>query len=115
MPQLIGKHSTRHVSNKQEKRIASSLNLHKQPNSGATAFLKGDLIGQDILIECKTKMQPTGRFTIQKDWLTKNRQEAFSMQKNYHALAFDFGDKDTYYVLDEEHFKLFLDAINKGD
>ena len=36
----MNKNSTRYYSNKQEKRVAKTLNGKKQSNSGATAFVK---------------------------------------------------------------------------
>ena len=42
--------STRYYSSKQETKAANTLGLRKQCNSGATAFQKGDLKVDDILV-----------------------------------------------------------------
>jgi hypothetical protein len=35
----------------------------------------------------------------------KNKEEAFSMGKDFNALVFDFGDNERYYVVDEKTFQ----------
>lgn len=111
MPKLSKVKPTRYYSKKQESAIAKRLDFKRQPNSGATPFLKGDLIGHDFLIECKTKTSASSSISIRRDWLIKNKEEAFSMGKTHHALAFDFGAGETYYVIDELHFKLLIDLL----
>ena len=78
--------STRDASTNQEKAIAKSLNANRTPNSGATAFQKGDLyIGQEWLIEAKTCMQPKKSFSIKKEWLDKLKEEQFACNKEYNT------------------------------
>ena len=36
------------------------------------------------------------------------------MNKPYSALAFDFGDNENHYVIDEKLFKLLLEYIEKA-
>lgn len=106
-------HSTRDKSKDQENNVAKRLNMRRQSNSGATNFYKGDVIGNNILLECKTVMKEQKSFTIQKEWLTKNKEEAYQMRKRYNALAFNFGDnKDNYYIIDEKLFKQLIDYID---
>lgn len=103
---------TRFYSNRQEKKVAKALNGKQQSNSGATAFNKGDIVADDWLIECKTVTKEQSSFSIKKEWLIKNKEEAFAMNKSYSALAFDFGDNDeVYYVLDEKTFKLLKNQM----
>ena len=66
---------TRTFSSKQEKQIAKTLNAKQTPNSGATAFNKGDVTTDSWLIECKTTTTEKKSFSIKKDWLEKNKEE----------------------------------------
>ena len=101
---------TRFYSNKQEKTVAKSLGGKKVANSGATSFNKGDVIAGDFLIECKTTTATSkASFSIKREWLEKNREEAFAMGKHHNALAFQYGEgKENYYVLDERQFKEYM-------
>ncbi|GAG11741.1 unnamed protein product, partial [marine sediment metagenome] len=56
-------------SNAQEKKVAKALGGKKVPNSGATAFNKGDVVLKDWLIECKTSATPKKSFSVKKEWL----------------------------------------------
>lgn len=116
MASIFDKKPTRHFSKKQETKVSKSLGLKVQPNSGATPFAKGDVIGENLLLECKTLTEPRKSHTIKKDWLDKNRQEAFSIGKEYNALCFDFGDGKNYYIIDELLFQELLEqVINKKE
>ena len=101
--------ATRYYSNKQEKHIAKVTNGKQVANSGATAFSKGDVRTDNFLIEAKTVTKEQQSFTIKKEWLLKNEEERFAMNKDYSALAFSFGDDVNYYVISE---KLFIKLIN---
>ena len=96
---------TRFYSNKQEKAVAKAVGGKKVANSGATAFNKGDVTTDDMLIECKTCVENKKSFSIKKEWLEKNKEEAFAMGKEYNALVFDFGGGQRYYIIDEQTFK----------
>ena len=82
---------TRRFSNSQEKRVAKQLKGKKQPNSGAGNFSKGDVIADDFLIECKTMTTEKKSISIKKEWIDKNREEAFALNKKYSVIAFNFG------------------------
>lgn len=100
------KRPTRWYSNRQEKSVAKAVGGRKTANSGATSFQKGDVVTDNWLIECKTITEERKSFTIKREWLDKNKEEAFSMGKEYNALAFDFGDGgQRYYIIDERTFK----------
>lgn len=104
--------STREVSALQEKKIAKAIGGKRTPNSGATAFVKGDIIADEWLIEAKTCMSPKNSFSIKKEWLTKLREEQYGMNKSYNALCFDFGDnKERYYIIDENTFKQIREML----
>lgn len=95
---------TRWYSSKQEKSVANAVDGKQVSNSGATAFNKGDVTTQNWLIECKTKTSQAKSVAIKKEWITKNKEEAFAMGKYYSAIAFSFGDGENYYVVDERTF-----------
>ena len=101
--------NTRYYSNRQERKVAKAVGGRKTANSGATDFNKGDAVTANWLIECKTCTSEKKSFTIKKDWLDKNKEEAFACRKEYNAVAFDFGGKDNYYIIDEQTFKLLVE------
>lgn len=103
---------TRFYSSRQEKTVAKAVGGKKVANSGATAFNKGDVITADVLIECKTCTKPQSTFTIKKEWITKNREEAFSMHKDYSALAIDFGDGEQHYIISQKMFNQWLQGLD---
>lgn len=103
------KRPTRFYSNRQEKAVAKIIKGKQIANSGATEFKKGDVTTEDWLIECKTATTEKASFSIKRDWLDKNKEEAFAMNKSYNALCFDFGDNgNRYYIIDEKTFKEVL-------
>ena len=106
---------TRYFSKSQEKRVARQLGGKRQPNSGATAFYKGDVITDEFLIECKTKTTNCKSFTIKEDWLLKNEEEAFAMAR-HPALCFDFGPSANkrYYIISERQFGLLQQCLEEG-
>ena len=104
---------TRFYSDKQEKKVAKEISGKQTANSGATAFQKGDVYTDDWLIECKTVTSEKKSVSIKKEWLEKNREEAFAMNKEYSALAFDFGDGNNYFIIDTKTFKKLLNIIEK--
>lgn len=108
---------TRFYSNRQEKSVAKALGGKQVANSGATKFDAGDVaIGNKWLIECKTCTEEKKSISIKKEWLVKNKQEAFAVGKEYSALAFNFGpDTNNYYVIDERTFKMLVDYINESE
>ena len=94
---------------KQETRVCKKLGGKRQIGSGATPFLKGDGVLEDLLIECKTKDKPSKSIAVQKVWFEKSKEEAFSMNKSGAIVVIGFGD-GTDYVCEElqmfeEHYK----------
>lgn len=111
--QMKNKKSTRYYSGRQERKVAKALNGKLVANSGATAFNKGDVTTDNVLIECKTCISEKKSFSIKKEWLEKNKEEAFEMGKDYSILAFNYGpDTDNYYVIDERLFKQLMEVID---
>lgn len=105
--------NTRKFSKRQEKEVAKVIGGSVQSNSGATPFQKGDVKNKDFLIECKTLTTCQKSITLKKEWLTKLEVEKFSMNKQYSALAFDFGDSETFFVLNSKAFKQFIDLLEE--
>lgn len=106
---------TRYFSDLQEKSVAKAVGGKQSSNSGSTMWWKGDVYSDNILYECKTCTKEKKSFTIQEDWLIKNKQESLFMDKDYSVLVFNFGpNKPNYYIMDENTFKEFLDYI-RGD
>ena len=106
------KNNTRYFSNKQEKHVAKAVGGKQTANSGCIMFSKGDVTLSDWLLECKTKTSPSQSISIKKEWLDKNEEEEFSMNKNHSALVFNFGDlhnAQNYYIINEQEFKRFLE------
>ena len=68
---------TRWYSDRQEKRVAKTLKGRQTANSGATKWSKGDVVTDDWLIEAKTVTKEQKTFSIKKEWLLKNKEEAF--------------------------------------
>lgn len=102
--------ATRDYSNVQEKSVASALGGKVVANSGATAFLKGDVSLDNALVECKTVMKKQSSISIKEEWLIKLREEACNMGKDYYALAVNFGPKEkNFYVIPEWMMQELLD------
>lgn len=101
---------TRFYSNKQEKKVAKAVGGRQTANSGATPFSKGDVRTDDnlFLIECKTHTEPREQFTIKRDWIEKNKEEAFQMGKHHSAVVIDFGDGEQHYLISEKDFLEYL-------
>lgn len=95
----------REISDKQEKRIERDLKKHgvkKVKNSGGNMFLKGDVVGEDIFIEGKTKAKPSSSHTLKKEWWDKMKEQGRG--KKYRVLAFDFGDGQDKFILEKDDF-----------
>lgn len=105
---------TRFYSNRQEKKVATAVKGRKTANSGATPFSKGDVVTELFLLECKTKTSPSNSMTVKKEWIDKNAEEAFAMNRPYSAVVLDFGDGTNYYLIDEKLFKR-LNEYLRGD
>lgn len=107
---------TRFYSNRQEKSVAKAVSGKQTANSGATPFYKGDVTTDRFLIECKTCTSDKQSFSIKKDWIKKNQEEAFAVGKDYSAIAFNFGpDSENYYVINENLFKLLKEYLEEGE
>lgn len=107
---------TRKFSARQEKSVARQLGAKVQANSGATDYVKGDVIAGNMLIECKTVTKPQKSVSIKKEWFEKNEQERFAMKKDYSSLVFDFGDQGEQYIaMSLSQFKRILQEAEIED
>lgn len=110
--------NTRRFSSKQEKQVAKRIGGKQQPNSGATAFRKGDVLAGSFCIECKTSTTEKQSVSIKRDWIDKLKQEAFAMNKPNWALVFNFGDlrnAENFYIINEALFKQLQQIIEEEE
>lgn len=98
---MANKESTRYKSNIQEKRVAKAMGGRQVIGSGATPFLKGDVVAGKLFIEAKTKMEPSQSISVKKAWLEKAKEQALAMRKEDYALAISLGDGKDYYVIED--------------
>ena len=117
---MKNKEATRYFSSKQEKEVAKMLEGHQTPNSGATRFVKGDVILDNLmLIECKTKTKESNSFSINRDWIEKNELERKEMQLPYSCLAIKFNPDDNYngnyFVINSKLMKLLVKHLKEEE
>ena len=112
---MANKEATRHASSVQENRLANKLGGQVTSNSGAGLFNKGDVFVSDasLLVECKTCLEPKKSFSIKKEWIEKNREEAFRVRLDNHVIAFnfDYQDKKDYYVIDDKLMEFLVEKL----
>lgn len=110
---------TRYFSKNQENTVAKAIGGRTTPNSGATAYSKGDISEGDKkgwLIECKTCTKDQKTFTMHEEWFKKNLEESIFMKKDHSAVVFNFGpNKPNYYVLDEQTFLEMKEALESNE
>ena len=108
--------STRHYSDMQEKSVAKALGGFQQSNSGAGHFAKGDVVikSANMLCECKCSMSPKQSFSIKKDWIIKNKQEAMSQRLSSQCIAFNFEpDGENYYIINETLMQALIEYLKE--
>ena len=106
--------STRFYSDKHEKSICKALGANQQSNSGAGHFRKGDVLHNEasMLIEAKTTMSAKNSFSIKKEWIEKNQEEAFLVRKSNSCICFNFcPDGDNYYIINEKLMKYLISKL----
>lgn len=110
--------STRFFSDKHEKSICKALGARQQSNSGAGHFSKGDVVhdGASMLIEAKCTMSPKQSVSIKREWIEKNKSEAFSIRKSNHCVCFNFEpDGNNYFVIDEKLMKFLVEKLEEDN
>lgn len=106
---------TRFYSSRQEKRVAKAVNGKQVANSGAPVFVAGDVTNDLFLLECKTHTEYREQFTIHHNWIEKNKEEAFQMDKHHSALVLDFGDGEQHYLISERDFLYLLEKLREEE
>ena len=105
---------TRYFSNIHEESVAKVLGGRIQPSSGNGNFKKGDVITNSFLIECKTCIKDKESFSIKKEWLEKNKKEAFSQGLSNYCIAFNLGpDQPNYFIINEKLMKYLVEKIEE--
>lgn len=113
---MTNKESTRYFSDIHEKSVVKSLGGRQMPNSGAGHFNKGDVIvpDADMLVECKTVTKAKESVSIKKEWIDKNREEAFACRFHNSSICFNFEPNGkNYYVIDEKLMKYLVEKISE--
>lgn len=111
---MQNKEATRYYSDMHEKDICKLLNAKQTPNSGAGRWRKGDAHQEEasLLIECKTCTAEKNSVSIKKDWITKNKEEAFSQRLSNTCIAFNFEPKgESYFIINEKLMKFLVDKL----
>ena len=111
---MKNKESTRYFSDMHERSVCKALNGKQTSNSGANRFEKGDVIVDkaSLLVECKCSMSEKSSFSIKKEWLEKNKEEAFRNRLMNSCLCFNFEpDGKNYYVIDEKLMEILVRFI----
>ena len=114
---MVNKDSTRYYSDLQEKSVCKLLGAKQTPNSGAGRWRKGDCHQEEasLLIECKTCMAEKNSFSIKKDWIEKNKEEAFNNRLSNTCIAFNFGpEQKNYFIIDEKLMSFLVDRLAEG-
>lgn len=108
------KESTRYFSDRHEKSICRALGGRQNSNSGAGNFSKGDVVVPEasLLIEAKCCVSLKNSVSIKREWIEKNRQEAFMSRKDNHVVCINFEpDGSNYYLIDEKLMKFLVSHI----
>jgi hypothetical protein len=53
--------------------------------------------------------------SVKREWIEKNKEEAFAMNKPYSAVAIDFGDGENFYIIDEKLFTMLNAYLAEGE
>ena len=110
------KEATRYYSDLHEKSVCRALGASQTPNSGASKWTKGDVVQRaaSLLIECKTVMSEKQSVSIKRDWIVKNKEEAFLNRLDNSCLCINFGpDTNNYYVIDEKLMKFLVEKLEE--
>lgn len=108
------KESTRYYSDLHEKSICKALDAKQTSNSGANRFKKGDCIQEEasLLIEAKTTMTEKSSVSVKKEWIDKNKEEAFANRLTNSCICINFGPgTKNYYVIDEKLMQFLVDKL----
>lgn len=107
---------TRFYSNLQEAQVSKRIGGRRTPNSGATAFIKGDIQTTSFIIECKTCTEARESISIKKEWLDKLKREMMANGKTNFALFFNFGgiySDENYVIIKEKDFLILKEYMEE--
>ena len=107
---------TRFYSNLQEAQVSKRIGGRRTPNSGATAFIKGDIQTKSFIIECKTCTEARESISIKKEWLDKLKKEMMANGKTNFALFFNFGgiySDENYVIIKEKDFLILNEYMEE--
>ncbi len=105
---------TRYYSSRQEKQVAKLVNGRVNANSGAAPFVAGDVVANNVLIECKTTTTSTKSYTVKKDVLDKIKKEAYETGRDHAVVAFNFEpDGENYFILNTKFYTELLELYKK--
>lgn len=108
--------STRYYSDMQEKSVVKLVGGQQVSNSGAGKFRKGDVHhdGASMLIECKTSTSDKSSISIKKEWIDKNKEEAFTQRLSNTAIAVTFAPgTENYFLIDESLFRFLVGKLEE--
>ena len=114
MAKNTNENSTRYYSDAHEKSVCKALGATQTPNSGAGKWKKGDCVQKSasLLIECKTSMSVKDSVSINREWIEKNKMEAWENRLSNHCICFNFGEgTPNYYVIDENTMKYLVGKL----
>ena len=106
------------LSDMQEKSVCKALGGDQVSNSGAGRFKKGDVIvkSASLLVECKCQMTEKDSYSVRKETLLKNSQEAFDNRLSNSCLCFNFGpETDNYYVISEKLMRYLVEKLEEDE
>ena len=110
------KRPTRFYSTQQETQVAKAVGGKRTANSGATLWSKSDIVTDQWALECKTTTKPVKSFAVKKEWIEKNKEEAFAMRKDYSAVVIQFEpDGENYYIIDQKMFQTLLRLLKEEE
>ena len=107
---------TRFYSNLQEAKVSKRIGGRRTPNSGATAFIQGDIQTKSFIIECKTCTEARESISIKKEWLDKLKKEMMANGKTNFALFFNFGgiySDENYVIIKEKDFLILKEYMEE--
>lgn len=110
--------ATRFYSDMQEKRVVNKIGGRQTANSGAGRFQKGDvqINSASMLIECKTPTTKKDSFSIKKEWIDKNKEEAHQSQLLHTAIAITFEpDTENYFLIDEKLMSFLVQKLEQEE
>ena len=115
---MTNRTSTRYFSGEHEESVRKELNALRVLNSGAGNFEKGDVVNKSasLLCECKCSMSEKSSFSVKKEWIEKNKQEARMQRLSNTCVAFNFEPGgENYYIIDSRLMKFLVEKLTEEE